>query len=50
MPYWQLFYHLVWSTKHREPLLTPDVEPIVYGYLRSKAVRIGCDRICFEWH
>ncbi|MCO5185047.1 MAG: hypothetical protein M9941_05135 [Anaerolineae bacterium] len=20
MPYWQLFYHLVWSTKRREPL------------------------------
>lgn len=26
MPYWQLFYHLVWSTKNREPLITPIVE------------------------
>jgi REP element-mobilizing transposase RayT len=40
MPYWQLFYHLVWSTKNREPLLTAQVESIVYGYLRSKAVRL----------
>ena len=37
MPYWQLFYHIVWSTKNREPLLTPDVEPVIHGFLRSKA-------------
>ena len=41
MSYWQLFYHLVWSTANREPLLTPDVEPIVYGFLRSKAIGLG---------
>ncbi len=41
MPYWQLFYHLVWSTKDREPLLTPDVELVVHGYLRSKAIGLG---------
>jgi putative transposase len=38
MPYWQLFYHIVWATRNREPLLTPDVEPVVHGFLRSKAV------------
>lgn len=38
MPYWQLFYHIVWSTKNREPLLTPEVESIIYGYLRNKAL------------
>jgi putative transposase len=38
MPYWQLFYHLVWSTKNRQPLLTPLVEKHIYGYLTSKAV------------
>lgn len=41
MPYWQFFYHLVWSTANREPLLTPDVEPIIHGFLRSKAVGLG---------
>lgn len=41
MPYHQLFYHLVWSTKNREPLLTPDIEPIVHDLLRSKAVGLG---------
>ena len=37
MPYWQLFYHLVWSTKNREPFLTQAVEQAVYGYLAGKA-------------
>lgn len=41
MPYWQLFYHLVWSTKNREPLLTPDIEPIVHAFLRTKAIGLG---------
>ncbi len=41
MPYHQLFYHLVWATKNREPLLTPDVEPIVHDLLRSKAIGLG---------
>ena len=38
MPYWQLFYHLVWATKERQPFLTPQVAPIIYGFMRSKAV------------
>ncbi len=38
MPYWQLFYHLVWSTKDWQPLLTPLVEPHIYGFATSKAV------------
>ena len=45
MPHTQLFYHLVWTTKNREALLTPDVEPEVYGYLRSKAV--GLEAVVF---
>ncbi len=38
MPYWQLFYHLIWTTKNRQPLLTPEVEPVIYDLLRSKAI------------
>jgi putative transposase len=38
MPYCQLFYHLVWATKRRQPLLTAEVEPEIHGYLRSKAI------------
>lgn len=45
MPYSQLFYHLVWSTKNREPRLTAQVEPIIHNFLRAKA--IGLEAIVF---
>ncbi len=41
MPYCQLYYHFVWTTKLRRPLLTPKIEPIIYHYLRTKAVELG---------
>ena len=41
MPYWQTFYHIVWATKNREPLITPDVEAMIYGLIRSKAIGLG---------
>ncbi len=41
MPYWQLFYHIVWATKNRLPLITPELEPTVYDFLRTKAIGLG---------
>ncbi len=41
MPYWQLYYHLVWATKRREPLIQVDLEPELYSYLRGKALSLG---------
>ncbi|MEA3349444.1 MAG: IS200/IS605 family transposase [Chloroflexota bacterium] len=41
MPYWQLFYHIVWATKKREPVLVPEVESIIHNYLRTKAIGLG---------
>ena len=38
MPYWRLYYHIVWSTYKREPLITPHMENELYGYLTGKAV------------
>jgi putative transposase len=38
MAYTQLYYHLVWATKKRMPLLTPDIEPVVHNYIRAKAI------------
>ena len=31
----QLYAHLIFSTKNREPFLTPSVRPRVHGYLAS---------------
>jgi REP element-mobilizing transposase RayT len=34
--------HLVFSTKNREPLLTPDVEPELYPYMATVFREYGC--------
>ncbi len=41
MPYWRLHYHLVWATKNRMPLITPDLESGLHGYLIGKADELG---------
>ena len=41
MPFYQLYYHLVWATKRRAPLLTAEVEPVIHGFLLSKAIGLG---------
>lgn len=41
MPYWQLYYHLVWATKERRPLITVDLEPKLHRYLRGKGLDNG---------
>jgi REP element-mobilizing transposase RayT len=43
MPYWQLFYHIITATKERMPLLTPEVEPEIFGYVKSKVYQLEGD-------
>ena len=42
MALWRLYYHLVWATKERLPLITSDIEPQLYGYIIGKAHALGC--------
>ena len=37
MPFHLCYYHFVWSTKHREPLLVADVETLAYDTIRRKS-------------
>ena len=37
MPYWRSFFHLVWATKGRAPLLTAEIEQGVYAHIKHKA-------------
>ena len=41
MPYCQLYYHLVWTTRNHTPLLTPAAEPAILDFLRWRAVGLG---------
>lgn len=34
---WQLIFHIVWTTKDREALIVPDIEPDLCNMLAAKA-------------
>jgi REP element-mobilizing transposase RayT len=37
MPFWRLYYHLVWATKDRQPMIEPETETLLFAILREKA-------------
>ncbi len=37
MSYWRLFYHIIWGTKNREPLIEPGFEQQLYQVIVAKA-------------
>jgi REP element-mobilizing transposase RayT len=39
--YTNLLYHVVFSTKDRRPLITPEVEPRLYDYIGGTVRRLG---------
>lgn len=41
MSFWRLYYHLIWATRNREPLIQPDVEERLYACLVDKAAELG---------
>lgn len=41
MSFWRNYYHIVWATKNREPLITPEIEPRLFAYIVRKAAELG---------
>ena len=37
MAFWNLYYHVVWGTKNRLPLITEQIEKQLYKYITMKA-------------
>ena len=42
MTFWRLYYHIVWATKERHPMISSDTESKLYGYIIGKANALGC--------
>ncbi|MEO1430642.1 MAG: IS200/IS605 family transposase [Cyanobacteria bacterium J06633_8] len=42
MAFWRIYYHLVWATKGRQNLITPQREVSFYKYIVGKADSLGC--------
>ncbi len=41
MPYYRLFYHIVWGTKNRESLIQTDFETSLHKVIVAKAKELG---------
>ena len=41
MPFLRCYYHIVWATKGREPLITHAVENILFEAVKQKAEALG---------
>ena len=44
-PFLRLQVHFVWSTWDREPLIGPDLLPVLHGALAEKARALGCEPV-----
>ncbi len=42
MPYWQCFYHVVFATISRQPLLTPALRATACRLISQKVEALGC--------
>ena len=40
--YHRLFYHAIWATRLREPLITPAIEKVLFPFMNNKAKRFDC--------
>lgn len=42
MTFWRCYYHIVWATKHREPLITPQSEQVIFEAVHAKSAELEC--------
>ena len=42
MSLWKLYYHIVWATKERLPLILPNQEAELYNYIIGKSDSLNC--------
>lgn len=42
MPFWRCYYHIVWATKNRESLITPEIEMVIFHVAQTKTTELEC--------
>ena len=40
MTLWRVYYHIIWATKKRLPLISSKIEDDLYGYLKGKTLSL----------
>lgn len=41
MTFWRCYYHVIWTTKHRLPLITPENEMMIFDIIKGKTAELG---------
>jgi hypothetical protein len=41
MSYWRLYFHIIWATKSRKPLLKTEWGKKLYRYISGKTTALG---------
>ena len=42
MPYIKCFYHAIWATKQRQPLISHQIEGLLFSTIRQKSLELRC--------
>lgn len=42
MPYWNCYYHIIWTTKYRQPCISQAHESILYNAIIEKSAQLRC--------
>jgi len=37
MPYWSCYFHIVWATKYRQSIITPQMETFIFAAINQKS-------------
>ena len=40
MPFRVVYYHIIWATKYRDALITPQIEPVIFSAIRQKSRKL----------
>ena len=41
MPFWKCYYHVIWATKNRQPIISPALEQVLFATIEEKSVELG---------
>jgi putative transposase len=53
MPFWKCYYHIIWATKHREPIIVPAYEQVIFAAIEQTTLELKCNILavnCVEDH
>src|SRR5690242_8798465 len=48
MPFWKCYFHTIWATYRREPIITSPIEAIIWDTIRRKSAAMECEILAMD--